>query len=45
MSFFLFVLKESGVRDIPSMAKIKSFWTKELNMEEMIQRVSNILWL
>nr|XP_022310275.1 uncharacterized protein LOC111115731 [Crassostrea virginica] len=51
LSFIIFILKECGVSnaDIPSIAKIKSFYMDELHMEEMIQRnedaTGNIHWM
>lgn len=39
LSFFLYILKDSGLKQVPTLAKIKSFWSEKLKLEDMIQQV------
>lgn len=49
LSFILYILRECFVKNVPSLAKIKSFWTENLKLDEMIQQNTdengNIHWM
>uniref|UniRef100_A0A8W8NVP9 Uncharacterized protein n=1 Tax=Magallana gigas TaxID=29159 RepID=A0A8W8NVP9_MAGGI len=49
LSFILYILRECCVKNVPSLAKIKSFWTENLKLDEMIQQNTeengNIHWM
>ena len=37
LSFFIYILKDLGLKDVPTLAKIKAF--QNLKLEDMIQQV------
>ena len=39
LSFFIYILKDLGLKDVPTLAKIKAFWFQNLKLEDMIQQV------
>ncbi|XP_048756479.2 uncharacterized protein LOC125667163 isoform X2 [Ostrea edulis] len=49
LSFFLYILKDSGLKQVPTLAKIKSFWSEKLKLEDMIQqnedKNGNLHWM
>nr|XP_022290275.1 uncharacterized protein LOC111101912 [Crassostrea virginica] len=49
LSFFLYILKDLGLKNVPTLGKIKSFWFQNLKLEDMIQQnedeLGNVHWM